>query len=104
MREKNEEKLSVIPQRTLEQIKQELKELLIANLSLEGVTPADIADDAALFGEGEGGLELDSLDAVEVVVILQRQYGLNVKDMQKGRQIFRSINTLAPYVLENTTK
>jgi len=94
--------LSLVSKRTLEQIKQELKQLLIADLALEGVRPEDIDDDADLFGKG--GLELDSLDGVQIVVILHRQYGLDVKDMQKGREIFRCIDTLAPYVLENATK
>ena len=94
--------MSQPPTRTLEQIKQELKQLLVSDLALEGVKPQDIDDDANLFGKG--GLELDSLDGVEVVVILHRQYGLNVKDMQKGREIFRSINTLAAYVLQNASK
>ena len=88
--------------RTLDQIKLELKTLLVENLSLEGVKPEEITDDMNIFGEG--GLGLDSLDGVEVVVILQRQYGLDVKDMQKGREIFRCVNTLAPYVLAHATK
>lgn len=94
--------MSSAKNRTLGEIKEELKKLLVENLSLEDVKPADIKDDMMLFGED--GLGLDSLDGVEVVVILQRQYGLDVKDMQKGREIFQSINTLAPYVLANATK
>lgn len=88
--------------RTLESIKDELKRLLVENLNLEDIKPADIGDDADLFGDD--GVGLDSLDGVEVVVILHRQYGLDVKAMQKGRDVFRSINTLAPYVLANATK
>lgn len=88
--------------RTLDDVKRDLKRLLIENLSLEDVKPQNIADDMNLFGEE--GLGLDSLDGVEIVVILQRQYGLDVKDMQKGRDIFRCINTLAPYVLANAVK
>ena len=91
-----------VKNRTLDEVKQELKRLLVENLSLEGVTAEDIADDMNLFGEGGPGL--DSLDGVEVVVILQRNFGIDVKDMQKGREIFRSVNTLAPYVLANATK
>jgi acyl carrier protein len=90
------------PTRTLEQIKQELRVLLINNLKVEGVQPEDIGDDDPLFGEG--GLGLDSLDAVEVVVILQRHYGLDIKDVQKGREIFQSLNTMAPYILAHATK
>lgn len=80
-------------------IREKLKELLVENLSLEDVTPEEIKDDEILFGEGLG---LDSLDAVEIVVLLQRNFGLEVKDMEKGREIFYSIDTLARYVYENT--
>jgi acyl carrier protein len=88
--------------RTLEQVKEELKRLFVENLSLEDLKPQDIKDDATLFGDG--GIGLDSLDGVEVVVLLSRQYGLNAKSMQKNRDVFTSINTLAPYVLANATK
>jgi acyl carrier protein len=53
---------------------------------------------------GVGGVGLDSLDGVEMVVLLRRHYGLDVKAMQKSQEIFRSINTLAPYVLDHSTK
>ncbi len=85
----------------LTRIREELKELLVDHLSLEDITPADIKDDEPLFGEGLG---LDSLDAVEIVVLLQRHYGLEVKDMERGRQIFQTISTLAEYVYENQEK
>jgi len=74
----------------------------VENLSLEDLRPQDIGDDAELFGDN--GVGLDSLDGVEVVVILHRTFGLDVKAMQKGRDVFRSINTLAPYVLAHATK
>jgi acyl carrier protein len=88
--------------RTLDDVKSQLKALLVENLSLEDVAAKDIADDADLFGEN--GIGLDSLDGVEVVVLLHRTFGLDVKAMQKGRDVFKSINTLAPYVLANATK
>jgi acyl carrier protein len=94
--------LEPVKTRSLEEIKQELKQLLVENLSLEELKPEDIKDDMSLFGEG--GVGLDSLDGVEIVVLLRRQYGLDVKAMQKGRDIFRCINTLAPYVLAHATK
>jgi acyl carrier protein len=80
-------------------IRQKLKELLVSHLQLEGVRPEDIKDADMLFGEGLG---LDSLDAVEIVVLLQRNFGLEVRDMEKGRRIFQSVNTLADYIYENT--
>ncbi|MBA3018968.1 MAG: acyl carrier protein [Desulfobacteraceae bacterium] len=80
------------------EIRKKLKELLVENLSLEGIKPEEIKDDEILFGEGLG---LDSLDAVEIVVLLQRNFGIEVKDMKEGQKIFYSIDTLANYVYEN---
>jgi acyl carrier protein len=100
--ERNDSALETAKPRTLEQVKDELKRLFVEHLSLEGLKPGDIKDDAELFGDN--GIGLDSLDGVEVVVLLSRQYGLNAKAMQKGRDVFRSIDTLAPYVLANATK
>jgi acyl carrier protein len=83
---------------TVEEIRAKLKTLLIDNLSLEDITPDGIADDEILFGEGLG---LDSLDAVEIVVILQRTWGIEIKDLEQGKEIFYSIDTLAKYIKEN---
>lgn len=82
----------------LAEIKSKLKQLLVTNLSLEDIKPEEIKDDEILFGEGLG---LDSLDAVEIVVLLQRNFGLEVKDMEKGREIFYSLDTLAKYIQQN---
>jgi len=81
--------------------KARLKELIVSHLSLVNVTPDQIKDDAPLFGEGLG---LDSLDAVELVVMLQRHYGISVEDSEVGRRIFASVNALAEYVQANRTK
>ena len=79
------------------ELKERLKTALIEDLRLEGVAPGDIADDAPLFGDN-GGLGLDSLDAVEVVVVLQKRFGVIVKDMAEAKAAFASIDSLATYI------
>lgn len=78
-------------------IKEQLKKILVEELNLEDINPEDIEDDAPLFGEGLG---LDSLDAVEIVVLLEKHFGVEVKNLDEGREAFRSISTLAQYVEE----
>jgi acyl carrier protein len=82
----------------LEEIKSRLKKTMIEQLSLEDLEPSDIEDDGELFGEGLG---LDSLDAVEIVVLLQRHFGVEIKTADQSREVFRSINTLARYILNH---
>ena len=85
-------------EKSLEEIREELKRLLVSALALEDITPEEIADDELLFGEGLG---LDSLDAVEIVVLVQRNYGLEIADEEQARELFQSMNTLARWVHEN---
>ncbi len=84
---------------SLEQIKAQLKEELIENLSLEDIEPEDIKDDEVLFGDGSIGL--DSLDAVEIVVFLQRIWGIEIQNMEEGREILVSIDTMADHIYAN---
>ena len=81
----------------LEEIRATLKVKLIEQLSLEDITPEEITDDMPLFGEGLG---LDSLDAVEIIVLLQRNFEVEVKDAQESRAIFQTVNTLAEYIYQ----
>ncbi len=82
----------------INELKQELKAKLIDSLSLDDVNVEDISNEEPLFGDGLG---LDSLDAVEIVVMLQRNYNIEVKDMEKGRTVFYSIDTLVKFIQEN---
>lgn len=82
----------------MEQTKQKIKEILVEDLKLQGEKPEDIVDGDALFGEGLG---LDSLDAVELVVLIQKYFGVQIADMEEGRKAFESVEALARYILEN---
>jgi acyl carrier protein len=73
----------------------ELKRLIINTLKLEDVAPEDIEDNAPLFGEGLG---LDSIDALELVVSLEKTYGVFIPDSEVGKKVFRSVNALAEFV------
>jgi len=80
-------------------VRAKLKELLVSHLALEDIKPEEIGDDEPIFGEGIG---LDSLDGVEIVVLLQRSFGVSIKETEKGTDLFRSINTLSNYIIENS--
>ena len=79
----------------MEDLKLKLKEQLIAALNLEGMKPEEIDDNAPLFGEGLG---LDSIDALELIVLLEKNYSIRIEDPKDGRKIFHSINTMAEFI------
>lgn len=74
-----------------------LKELIITRLKLSDLTPEMIDPDAPLFGEGLG---LDSIDALELVLGLEKEFGVVIPDAEVGRKVFQSVRTMAQYVLE----
>lgn len=84
-----------------ESLKSELKGLIIRVLKLEDVKPGDIDDASPLFGEGLG---LDSIDALELVVALEKSYGIKIPDEDVGREAFGSVNMLADYILKTVGK
>jgi len=84
-----------------EQLKLQLKEHIIKYLNLLEITPKDIADDQPLFGEGLG---LDSIDSIELAVLMEREYGIKINDPKEGRKIFTSVNTIVDYILEHSPK
>lgn len=78
-----------------------LKQEIIEVLNLEDVQPSDIDNDAPLFGEGLG---LDSIDALELIVLMEKNYGIKLQDPAKGKEIFKSVNVMADYIQKNRTK
>lgn len=82
-------------------VKEKLKKIIVEELNLEEIQPEDIEDDAPLFGDGLG---LDSLDVVELVVLLEKHFGVEVKNLDEGRDAFQSINALAAFIEERLSQ
>ena len=76
-------------------LKEQLKTQIVKFLNLAPMEPADIKDDEPLFGEGLG---LDSIDSLELIVLLNREYGISIKDPKEGRKILVDINTMVDYI------
>ncbi|AZB31621.1 MULTISPECIES: phosphopantetheine-binding protein [Chryseobacterium] len=85
----------------MEDLKLELKTKIIEVLNLEDVAVEEIKDTDPLFG---GGLGLDSIDALELIVLLDKDYGIKLSDPKKGKEIFQSIEVMAKFIEENRTK
>lgn len=84
-----------------EELKQTLKTQIIKYLNLLEITPEDIKDDQVLFGEELG---LDSIDSVELIVLLEREYGIKIQDPKEGRKVLVDVNTMADYIIANRTR
>jgi len=76
----------------------ELKEEIISQLNLQDVTPEEIKDNAPLFGDGLG---LDSIDVLELIVLLHKKYGIKVNGAEEGKSVFFSIQSMAEFVYAN---
>jgi acyl carrier protein len=83
------------------ELKQQLKKQIITFLNLTGMQPDDIKDEDPLFGDGLG---LDSIDSLELIVLLNREYGITIKDPKEGRKVLVNINTMVDYIEQNRTK
>ncbi len=79
-------------------LKRELKELLVAELNLAGKQAGAIEDDAPLFGDGKGSLGLDSLDALQIAMLVEEKFGVRVPEGDAARPIFRSVQSLAEFI------
>lgn len=82
----------------MEELIQKLKVEIIEVLNLEEMEPDDIETDAPLFGDGLG---LDSIDALELIVLLEKNYGIKIEDPKDGRKIFYSVRTMAEFITEH---
>lgn len=85
----------------MENLITELKVKIIEILNLEDVTVEDIKDNDTLFGDGLG---LDSIDALELIVLLDKEYGIKITDPKEGKTIFQSVEVMADYIQKNRTK
>ena len=82
------------------ELKEKLKQQIIDYLNLLEVEPEDLEDDSPLFGP-EGDLGLDSIDSVELLVLLEREYGLKITDPKAGRKILTDVNSMAQYIIDS---
>jgi len=86
----------------MQELISKLKVQLIEQLNLEDVLPEDIKDDQPLFDSDLGGL--DSIDALEIIVLLEREYGIKIQNQEDGKKIFNSVKTIAEHIQANTSK
>ena len=85
----------------MEHLIEELKKEIIEVLNLEDMKPEDIDENAPLFGEGLG---LDSIDALELIVLMEKNYGIKLQSADQGKEIFKSVRVMAEYINEHRTK
>lgn len=86
----------------MENLIETLKEQIIEALNLEDMTAADIDNDVPIFGED--GLGLDSIDALELIVMLEKNYGIRLANAKEGKDVFKSVRIMAEYIEQNRKK
>ena len=82
----------------MKELIEKLKNQLIEQLNLEDLSIEDIGDDTPLFGEELG---LDSIDALEIIVLLEKEYGLKIDSQEEGKQVFQSVKSIAEFITSN---
>ncbi len=82
----------------MEQLKDKLKKDIVTYLNLEDIKPEDIDDNEPLFGQGVG---LDSIDALELIVLLEKDYGVRIENAEEGKKVFESVATMAAFIEKN---
>ena len=85
----------------MDELIEKLKEQIIEQLNLEDLSPEDIDADAPLFDSEIG---LDSIDALEIIVLLERQYGVKISSQEEGKKVFHSVRSIAEYITEKQSK
>ena len=85
------------------ELKLEIKLLIMETLSITGIAPEDVDDEETLFG-GKNALTLDSVDGLEIIMAVQRKYGVRIGDQNLARNIIRSINSIAEFIIEEKQK
>lgn len=86
----------------MEELILEVKNDIIEALNLEDMKPEDLENDAPLFGAD--GLGLDSIDALELIMVLEKKYGIKLKDPKEGKEVFKTVRVMAEYIQANRTK
>lgn len=82
----------------MEDLRDKLKKDIVTYLNLEDIKPEDIKDEESLFGQGVG---LDSIDALELIVLLEKDYGVKIENAEEGKKVFESVATMAAFIEKN---
>jgi acyl carrier protein len=85
------------------ELKSEIKKMIMDTLNITDVRPEDVDDEKPLFGS-DNALTLDSVDAIEIIMALQRSYGIRIADQTTARYVIRSVNSIAEFILTEKEK